>query len=183
MYELQKEVNALDDNDSDEDKSDESSVGEEDSQTTNEGGVFSSTQNNATEVTPEKNGAAKKKKKNKSTPKRRRNASRFPPNDLGPLDGSINKVSRVGVAPEKDAVPPRNNATEKRRAAPPALAAEAPSHVQPDFASFIRAMELDQTRQNVEKVHPKTIFSQYNLKNKNEYNNNMWLLGKKTASP
>ena len=95
IYELQKEVNALDDNDSDEDKSDESSVGEEDSQTTNEGGVFSSTQNNATEVTPEKNGAAKKKKKNKSTPKRRRNASRFPPNDLGPLDGSINKVSRV----------------------------------------------------------------------------------------
>ena len=150
ISELQKEVNNLDDDDSDDDESDESSVGEEDSQTINEGGVFSSTQNDAAEVTPEKNGAAKKKKKNKSTPRRRKNASRFPTNDLGPLDSSLNKVSPVGVAagsaPEKDAAPPRDNTTKKRRAAPPAPAAAAPSNVQPDFASFIRAMELDQTK-------------------------------------
>ena len=162
----------------DEDDSyDDSSVEEEDSQTINKGGVFSSTQNDAAEVMPEKSSAAKKKKKNRSTPKRRRNASRFPPYDLGPLDSNINKISRVGVAakaaPEKDAAPSRDNAAEKRRAAPPVPTAAPLPNAQPDFASFIRAMELDQTRRNVEKVRPKTVFTQYNPKYKNEYNHNM----------
>ena len=41
ISELQKQIQVLDENDSDDDESDDSSVEEEDSQTINEGGVFS----------------------------------------------------------------------------------------------------------------------------------------------
>ena len=143
IADLQQEAEALENDDSDDDESDNSCGGDEDVQIINEGGVFSSTQNDAAEVTPEKSNGAAKKKR-----KRR-------------------------PAPNKDAAPSRDSAVDIRLVTPSAPTAETTSKSQPDFSSFIRAMELDQMRRNVEKVRPKSVFVRYDAKNRNEYNNNM----------
>ena len=117
---LQKQIQVLDENDSDDDESDDSSVEEEDSQTINEGGVFSSTQNDDAEVTPEKSSAAKKKKKNRSTPRRRRNASQSLPTISDPSTvtstKSVELVWRQKRRRRK--TPPRHVTTQRKNAAP-----------------------------------------------------------------
>ena len=145
----------------------ESDDDDNDAQVTNGQGVFSSTKNDAAENTPPKSDKGAKKRRRRSTPKKK-NASKFPPNDLGPLDSGINnKIKRVGVvhepAPRKDAAPIRGAGTNDTPIVlPVAPSTEKHPANQPDFAQFIHAMELDQTRRNVEKVRPKDVFVKYN---------------------
>ena len=154
----------------------ESDDDENDVQAVNGQGVFSSTQNDAAETSPPKSDKGAKKRRRRSTPKKK-NGSKFAPNDLGPLDSSINnKVRGVGVvydpAPKKNAAPIRGAGANDTPIVPPAAPnTEKPSANQPDFAQFIHAMELDQTRRNVEKVRPKDVFIKYNYRKKHEYNN------------
>ena len=162
MAELQKEMQALESDDDDDDKLVINDNANNDIQIINNGGVFSLTANDAGETTPKKQVTPpKKKSKSRSTPKKKM-ASKFPPNDLGPLGSVFQKdVKRVGIGHSNAPMPT------------PATPAKAPVDANQHVLQLIHAMELDQTRRNVEKVRPKTIFTQYNARRKGEYKQNI----------
>ncbi|MEE3023244.1 MAG: hypothetical protein VX367_11695 [SAR324 cluster bacterium] len=78
------------------------------------------------------------------------------------------------TTPVDDASPPRGDAGHGTAPTPPSTAsAEKASDASQHVIRLIHAMELDQTRRNVEKVRPKNVFIQYDPKRKGQYKQNM----------